>query len=141
MGKSPAPVVWRCSMTTKEELLEIETGFWHAVGNPEYYREHMADSGIAVFGEPYGVMRKADALRAAGEAPELWRNIRIEEPRVQELDENVVLFVYKGSAEQDGRPYSAYCSSVYVNRGGVWQLALHQQSPPVQVPEPAGQRS
>ncbi|MEZ4554476.1 MAG: hypothetical protein R3B59_11345 [Dehalococcoidia bacterium] len=50
-----------------DELLDIERGFWKAVRDPGYYREHMAEDGVAIFG--IGVMDK-DAAISSTAAPQ-----------------------------------------------------------------------
>jgi len=125
-------------MGVREDLIALEEGFWNAFGNPDFYREHMADEGIAVFGEPTGVMGKEQAIAETEKTDgAMWSNTRIEDARVTPLASGVMALTYKGSAERGGQPYSAYCTSVYVDHGGKWKLALHQQSTPMQVPAAA----
>jgi ketosteroid isomerase-like protein len=124
-------------MRLRDELLRLEEGFWKATGDPDYYREHMADDGLAVFSE--GVMGK-DAAVASTTAPgsEGWSEIRVEEPRVIELADNAVALVYRGTARRNGEPYAANCTTVYARRDGEWKLALHQQSKLSAAPVGAG---
>jgi hypothetical protein len=110
-----------------EDLVELERGFWNATGDPEYYREHMADEGLAVFS--IGVMGKDAAIASTSNAGmSEWTDIEISEPRLLELTPESAALVYQGSAKRDGEPYSANSASVYVKRNGRWQMALHQQS-------------
>jgi hypothetical protein len=67
----------------------------------------------------------------------MWSNVQIEEATVTPLASGVMALTYKGSADRGGEPYSAYCSSVYVDHGGTWKLALHQQSTAMPVPATA----
>jgi ketosteroid isomerase-like protein len=114
-------------MALREDLCELERGFWEAVGDPDYYREHMADDGLAVFS--MGVMGKEGAIQSTSESQTIsWTDIRIEEPRILEITDDVAAIVYKGLAKRDGEPYEANCTSVYARRDGAWQLVLHQQS-------------
>jgi hypothetical protein len=113
---------------TKDELLELELGFWNATRNPDYYREHMAPDGLAVFG--MGVMGKTAAIGSTS-SPEAgdWADVHLDDVRLLELTEVCAALVYHGSATRAGVPYAANASSVYVRRDGEWKLALHQQSP------------
>ncbi len=125
-------------MALREQLLTLEEGFWNGTMDPEYYQEHMADEGIAVFGEPAGVMNKEQAVAETRRTDgPMWSNARLEDAKVTQLASGVVALTYKGTALRGGEPYSAYCSSVYVDHGGTWKLALHQQSVPMQVPAAA----
>jgi hypothetical protein len=125
-------------MALREQLLTLEEGFWNATQDPDYYEEHMADDGIAVFGEPSGVLHKEQAVAETRKTDgPMWSNTRLEDAKVTQLASGVVVLTYKGSALRGGQPYSAYCSSVYVDHGGRWKLALHQQSVPMQVPAEA----
>jgi hypothetical protein len=113
-------------MALREELLALEEGFWNSTQNPD---------GIAVFGEPAGVMNKEQAMAETRKtAGPMWSNTRLEDAKVTELAKGVVALTYKGSALRGDQPYSAYCCSVYVDQGGKWKLAVHQQSVPMQVP-------
>lgn len=114
-------------MALLDELIELERGFWEATGNPDYYRQHMADEGLAVFS--MGVMRK-DAAIATTSAREMnsWTDIEISEAQTVQLTPDSVALVYTGSAMRDGEPYKAHSSSVYVRKDGSWKMMLHQQS-------------
>jgi len=120
-------------MAIRDELIELEQGFWKATSDPDYYRQHMADDGLAVFSE--GIMEKAAAVQVTGAgSTNEWTDIRIDEPQMIQLADDVVALVYRGSAKRDGEPYAANTASVYVRRGGRWQMMLHQQSKLTPVP-------
>ncbi len=114
-------------MALLDELLEIEQGFWNATRDPGYYKEHMADEGLAIFSA--GVMDKSQAI-ASTSAPGMaaWTGVKLSNPRVVELAKDCAALVYEGSATRDGQPYSANSTSVYTRRNGSWQMMLHQQS-------------
>jgi ketosteroid isomerase-like protein len=114
-------------MALQEELVRLEEGFWNATGDPDYYREHMADEGLAVFSE--AIMGKDAAVKSTtAPGSEGWSDVRVEEPRVIELTNDAAALVYRGTAMRNGEPYAANCATVYVRRDGAWKLALHQQS-------------
>jgi hypothetical protein len=112
----------------QEELVKLEVGFWEATQNPDYYRENMADDGVAVFSQ--GVMGKDGAMQSTtNPGSEGWSDIQLVEPRVVQITDDVAALVYRGTAKKDGKPYSANAASVY-RRGmdGRWMLVMHQQS-------------
>lgn len=117
----------------QEELVKLEIGFWEATQNPGYYRENMADDGVAVFSQ--GVMEKDAAVQSTtNPGSEGWSDIQIVEPRVVQITDDVAALVYKGTAKKDGKPYSANSATVYRREpDGKWKLVMHQQS----VNEPA----
>jgi hypothetical protein len=109
-------------MALEQELIELEKGFWRAAGNDgDFFREHMADDALAVMAS--GVMTKHDAV-SSGEEAKPWTNIRIDHPKVMRFSEDTVALIYRGSAEQEGKPYSANIASIYVKQNGGWQLSL-----------------
>jgi hypothetical protein len=129
-------------MALEQDLKKIEEGFWYAAGAGKqgaYYREYMAEKGIAVMPEPYPVMTKQDAINMADEVMAPWEDVRIENPRFLPLGAKSVAMVYHGKAMRNGQPYSANITSVYVKDNGSWKLALHQQSPESKFTEESGE--
>jgi hypothetical protein len=124
-------------MALREELLNLERGFWKSASDPDYYREHMADDALAVFAAPAGVMNKEQAVASMDEGTEEmnWSNFEFNDVRAVHITDNVVALTYTGEAMRGETPYSANVASVYVQRDGNWQLVLHQQS--VNAPVPA----
>jgi len=114
-------------MTLKDDLLTLERGFWDAIRDPDFYREHMADDGLAVFS--VGIMGKDAAIAStSGAEVAKWSDVALSNARVIELTPDSAVLVYEGSARRDGGSYAANCSSAYVKRDGRWLMALHQQS-------------
>jgi hypothetical protein len=110
-----------------EELIELERRFWHAGGDPGFYRDHFAAEGRCVF--PFGTLDKHATMASIAEATP-WVSVAFEEVAALELGPEVHALTYAADARnEDGVRYQAAVSSVYVQRDGAWQLALHQQSP------------
>jgi hypothetical protein len=110
-----------------DELLTLERGFWTASRDPDYYKKHMADEGLAVFS--MGVMDKSAAVAStSGSDGAAWTDIELKDARLLEITEGAVALVYRGSAERDGKPYQANCATVYARRDRSWKMILHQQS-------------
>ncbi len=75
-------------------------------------------------------MDKDSARRSTmADVTEAWADVRIDEPRLLDLADDVAALVYRGSATRNGKPYVANCASVYARHAGTWQMVLHQQSP------------
>jgi hypothetical protein len=80
---------------------------------------------------PYGVgvldkQSTIDAVRAASQCS----TFRITNPLFVHLDDNCVALTYRATARREGdtSDYSAFVTSVYVQRAKAWQLAVHQQT-------------
>jgi hypothetical protein len=116
------------SSSVTDELLELETGFWHSAGDGDFYREHMAAHGLCVL--PVGMMDK-DKTVAAIEQSEPWVDIELSDMKTIDLGDDEVALCYRADASRDGRSnrYKAMISSVYTRLSGRWKLTLHQQTP------------
>jgi hypothetical protein len=114
-------------MSVRERLLHLESQFWEAAGNPEFYDAHFADDGLMAFS--VGIMAKPEVLTVMEGASE-WSSFTIDDPRFVEVGDDVAALVYATVAQDErGEEYRAVITSVYVNRGGEWILVLHQQTP------------
>jgi hypothetical protein len=114
-------------MSARERLLHLESQFWEAAGDPEFYDAHFADDGLMAF--TVGIIAKPEVLAATKAAPG-WSSFTIDDPRYVEVGDDVAALVYATEAEDGrGEEYRAVVTSVYVNRGGEWILVIHQQTP------------
>lgn len=113
----------------REELLDLERRFWGASGDPGFYERHVADGALFVFPAPVGILSRSEAIAAVAEA-QPWVELELTEEHVAEAGQQAALVAYRAAARRaDGPRYEAYAGSVYVRRGGGWQLAYHQQTP------------
>lgn len=115
-------------MSTRDELIELETAFWRAAGDPDFYRERFADDGVMAF--HVGVMTKDQVVAAMVGADE-WAAFTMDDLRFVEIADDVASLTYTTQAEPLGSPllYRAAVTSVYARRDGNWTLVLHQQTP------------
>jgi hypothetical protein len=109
-----------------DELLELETGFWHSAGDGDFYREHMAAHGLCVL--PVGMMDK-DKTVAAIEQSEPWADFELHDVRILDLGDDEAAICYRADASRESNRYKAVVSSVYTRLSGRWKLTLHQQTP------------
>lgn len=110
-----------------DEVLEMEKGFWR--GGPDFYEAHTTEGCVMVFAEPVGPLDKAQVIEAISEGPR-WAEIKIVEPELTPLRDDVLLLVYLAEARtEDGMSYETMASSLYLREGDGWKLAFHQQSP------------
>ncbi len=107
-------------------LVEVERAFWER-GDPAMYEEGFAEDGRCVFG--FGVLDKATTV-ASMEGGAGWSDVVFDEVEVLHLHPQVRALVYLGEGTRsDGERYRSRVSSTYVERDGVWLLALHHQLP------------
>ncbi len=111
----------------QEELAKIERGFWVHGNDPDYYRNNMVDSGLAVL-EP-GVMSRSQAIDMTS-ISKPWADVEMSDLRVMTLCADCVALIYTadGHRPDNQEAYRARVVSTYLRRDGRWQLALHQQT-------------
>ena len=80
------------------------------------------------------VLTKSLCIQVMRASSDTWTSYQFVEPRfVHIVADFCVSLSYKADARRaDGAAYKAGISSVYVNRGRVWKVALHQQTPLVE---------
>ena len=108
------------------KLWELEREFW--LGGADVYRRHLADDAVIVF--PGMVMAKSKTVESIAAGPR-WASVNFSDQRLVRLTPDAVALIYHASGlrEHETSAYSAEVSSVYVQRFGSWELAMHQQSP------------
>lgn len=115
--------------SVRDELLDLERGFWSASGDPAFYERHVADEALFVFPAPVGVLTRAQATAAVAQATP-WVEVELSEEHVAGAGRQAAIVAYRAAARRaDGPRYEAYAGSVYVRRDGGWQLVFHQQTP------------
>jgi hypothetical protein len=111
-------------------LLTLEEEVWLALASDRgaaFFEETLSAHALMVF--PGTVLMKERAVKEIEAAPP-WAEFRIDEPMVVRLTEQSAVLTYRATARRDGQPeYVAFMSSAYVESGGAWKLAFHQQTP------------
>ena len=113
-------------MDNEQALWDLEKMFWR--GTAEFYGNTLTEDALMVF--PGMALTKNATVESISAAPR-WISIDFKDRRLIRLAGDAVLLHYRASARRAGNdtPYDPLCTSAYVNRGGVWKLALHQQTP------------
>ena len=113
-------------MSLKDELLDIEKGFWLA--GVEEARAHLTDEVMLLFKQMKGVLPREQVAQSMSD-PNRWQDLRISDVMVTQPADNLVLIGYEARARRgDGQPYRCLAGSTYVRDGGTWKLALHQHA-------------
>jgi hypothetical protein len=111
-------------------LLALEDEGWRALSSDwgaEFFGQLLTANSLMVF--PGIVLSKDRALAEIAKAPP-WAEFRVDELRVVRLTEQSAVLTYRATAHRAGEPeYHALMSSMYVENGGSWRMAFHQQTP------------
>ncbi len=107
-------------------IYEIERGFW--TGDADYYRSHADETCLVVFPGMVKLLSNAELAKTVTAGPR-WQDLEIEPKGLIRPAPGVIVIAYEGSARKGDEPrYRAAVSSGYVDRGGRWKLAWHQQT-------------
>jgi hypothetical protein len=117
-------------MDLKETLMALEEKFWQAssAANVGLIQSYLTDDALTV--GTFGVLDKRTTIEVNKDQPPfLFWHIE-NEPQVLQLTEDSAVIIYKATAQRQGRDqFTVVISSTYVNRGGLWKLAFHHQTP------------
>ena len=109
----------------KDDLLEIEKGFWHE--GADYYEQHITDNAVFVF--PGMRLGKEDGVAAADAAPR-WDELEIMDTQLVEISEDAAVLTYHATGQREGdEPYNGNVTTVYRMVDGEPKMVFHQQTP------------
>ena len=130
-GAGYTPIMTTTTDPLLNTLLEIERAGWTSLSDgtaSDFYGETMSDEALMVLGNGQ-VMRRDQVVDALRDAPP-WRSFELDDVHVIRLDDSAAALVYTASASREqGDPFVAAMSSVYVRTAARWRLALYQQTP------------
>jgi uncharacterized protein DUF4440 len=109
------------------DLLALERRGWDALCEGTaagFYGEVMADDGLMVLAN--GAVMDRDAVVAALGASPPW--LRYEFDDVRRVG-GALVYTARAWREEDGEPFTAVMTSLYVRDGDRWRLALYTQTP------------
>jgi hypothetical protein len=134
---SPSPAPKPKPRMTKAQILKKlsanENALWNAwkSKDPKPFQTWLAPDSLMV-GEQ-GVAGKPDITKELASMPCEVRSFTLSDWKLTMLNSGAALLTYKGT--QDGTcagtalPAAVWASSLWVNRGGKWQAAFHQETP------------
>jgi hypothetical protein len=92
----------------------------------------LIEGSLLVFPETGVITREVavDAIVAENAEGRKWAEVEFDDLRTLQLSRDVILLTYRVAArwEHERSRIAALASSIYVERGGAWKLAFHQQS-------------
>ncbi|MER9069270.1 hypothetical protein NKH84_22320 [Mesorhizobium sp. M0902] len=114
-------------MANKNELLDIERGFWS--GGADYFKANADTDCLVAFPQMARVMSNTD-LAATATDPNRWRDLDIDLKGIIEPGSDIVMLTYEARAtRRDGEAYAALVSTGYVHRVNGWKMMFHAQTP------------
>ncbi|RUT99451.1 hypothetical protein EOD23_25080 [Mesorhizobium sp. USDA-HM6] len=112
---------------SKEELLDIEKGFW--TGDSTYYAANADAECLVAFPQMAQAMTNDDLAKTASK-PNRWRDLDIRLKGMVEPGSDIVMLTYEAHAtRENGEPYAALVSTGYVHRADGWKMMFHAQTP------------
>ena len=112
-------------------LIPIEESLWS--NNPDVYRETYSPEAVLIFPNVGRIDRDTAvaAIRLESADGRAWAEVRFDDVRCQWISQNATaLLTYLATARwnYESRPSQSMCATVYVQHGGSWKAAFHQQT-------------
>src|SRR6266480_1106337 len=129
---SPAPKPAMSRAQIRGRIIATEKKLWEGWKNKDAkpFKANLAADSVMI-GET-GVAAKADIVKEIASMPCEVKSFELSEFKTTFLNSGTVLLTYKGVADGacagTALP-TVWASSVYVNRGGRWLAASHQETP------------
>ena len=114
------------------ELIDLERRGWDALSSggaaaTRFYGDVLAERFVFLLPGPAVIDDRAALLESLGGSP--WTSYELADERVVPLGPDAAVVAYRATAVREGARYEALMASTYVREGGVWRLAVHQQTP------------
>jgi hypothetical protein len=114
-------------MSLEDELFALEEKFWP--GDADFYRAHLDTQCVVAFTEMSGAMAK-EQIAGMIKDGQRWRDLKLTRKGFYQPTKDTAIITYEVNAIRDnGSPHKANVSTAYVDRGGDWKMAFHQQTP------------
>ena len=118
-------------MELDKQLIDIEEKLW--TNDAVLYENSLIEEALLVFPETGVITRDVAVHAILNENAEgrRWAEVGFDSVHSLRLAPDVALLTYRVAARwaHERSKSSRLATSVYVNRGGVWKLAFHQQTP------------
>ena len=100
--------------------------------DPENYEASYLPDAVLIFHETGRIDRATavGAIRGEIQQGRHWAEVGFEDVSTLPLADGAALLTYKAGARwnDETSPTSYFCSTIYVEKGGQWRVALHQQT-------------
>ena len=129
---SPAPKPAMTKAQILKKLSASETKLWEAWKNKDSKPFKASLSADSVMVGDSGVQGKNDAIKDLASAPCEVKSYHLSDWKLTMLNSSTAVLTYKGAADGtcggNAIP-AAWSTSIWVNRGGRWLTAFHQETP------------
>lgn len=129
---SPKPKPAMTKAQTLKKLSASETKLWEAWKNKDAKPFKASLSADSVMVGDSGVQGKNDAIKDLTSAPCEVKSFQLSDWKLTMLNSSTAVLTYKGAADGTcgGMAIPAnWSTSIWVNRGGKWMAAFHQETP------------
>ena len=114
-------------MALKDEITEIERGFW--TGGEDYFHTHLAETCMLAFPQMAGVYAR-DEVAATAKDPLRWQELAMADRGFFQPTGDTAMICYEARAVRgSGEPYRALVGTLYVLGEDGWKMAFHSQAP------------
>jgi hypothetical protein len=129
---SPAPKPAMNKAQIRGRIIATEKKLWEAWKNKDVkpFKANLAADSVMI--SETGVAGKADMVKEIASMPCEVKSFELSDFKTTFLNSGTVLLTYKGVADGTCAGTAlptVWASSVYVNRGGRWLAASHQETP------------
>lgn len=118
-------------MDVARQLMEIEKKLW--TNDTVYYKYALTEDALLVFPETGLITRDTavSAILAENVEGRRWAEVHFYDVRSMRLAGDAAVLNYRVAARWENEPLLmwALATSICVQRGGVWKLTFHQQTP------------
>ena len=127
---SPKPAMSRAQIRSR--IIATEKKLWEAWKNKDIKPFKAALAADSVMIGDSGIAGKNESIQGMTNAPCEVKSYELTDFKVMFLNSGAALLTYKGAADGTCAGTAipaAWCSSIFVNRGGRWLVAAHQETP------------
>lgn len=129
---APKPKPAMTKAQTLKKLSASETKLWEAWKNKDAKPFKASLSADSVMVGDSGVQGKNDAIKDLTSAPCEVKSFQLSDWKLTMLNSSTAVLTYKGAADGTCGGMAipaAWSTSIWVNRGGKWMAAFHQETP------------
>jgi hypothetical protein len=117
-------------MTKHDDLIELEHAGWRSLqdgSGSDFYGSLMTEDALMVLAN--GTVLTRDEVVASLDGAPPWDDYAIDDLRSVAVRDGVMALVYTGTGRRGDTTFVGVMTSVYVDDGERWRLALYQQTP------------
>ena len=119
----------RATETLRDVVIDLEHRFWEASTDADFYRDNALPDAILVFAGGFGLVAVDEVIEMVEANTVPWATYELRDIHVVEgVDSVVVSYTARARKAGSDDEFRVHASSVYMQFGDAWKLALHQQT-------------